>query len=236
MLAELYEHIEMYHPSEEIIMYITKHPPLFVAGPTGAGKDTLSSYLAKTSMYAAVVSDTTRAPRPHLDGLEVNGLHYWFLTEEQMLEKIKRGAYVEVKAVHKERVYGTSFNAYKTVVESGRTPILEIDVQGVEDIISYFSDLHAVLLLPPNFEVWQDRLDRRGDMALDEKLRRLETALDEINKPIENIRFLPVVNTEVVTTAQVIISGEYKNETYRQKALAVARQLLHDTQQYIGTH
>lgn len=218
--------IEAYQPFPETIKYVSKHPALCIAGPTGAGKGTLATYLTQSDDYAPVVSDTTRQPRKHNDGYEVNGVNYWFLDEAEALKKVQNGEYIEVKAVHETTMYGTSTEAYKKVVENDKTPILEIDVQGIEDLMARFPELDAVLLLPPSFDIWQHRLDNRGDMSIEEKIRRFKTALKEIVKPIENPRFFPVINTEVVYTAQVITHEEYRQPAYREKAMKVVHELL----------
>jgi guanylate kinase len=221
--------IDAYEPFPDTVEYVSRHPALCIAGPTGAGKGTLATYLTQSGDYAPVVSDTTRQPRKHNDGYEVNGVNYWFIDEDKALAKVQGGDYIEVKAVHETTMYGTSTEAYKKVVESDRTPILEIDVQGIEDLMARFAELDAILLLPPNFDVWQQRLDGRGDMGVDEKVRRFRTALKEIIKPIENPRFFPVINTEVIDTAQVIASQEYRQPEYRERALKVAHELLERT-------
>lgn len=236
MNEQLLEAIATYQPPASTVEYVSEHPSLNIAGPTGAGKGTLATYLTQSGEYAPVVSDTTRKPRPHNDGLEVNGVHYWFLDDDEALQKVTSGAYVEVKTVHQERMYGTSTEAYKKVVESEQTPILEIDVQGIEDLMAHFPELDAILLLPPDFDTWQHRLDGRGDMDLSEKIRRFKTALTEIAKPIEDERFHPVINTEVVDTAATIISDEYKQPEYRERALQVAYELLERTAQFLQEH
>lgn len=236
MDPQLVNEINNYKPSEATVTYISEHPSLNIAGPTGAGKDTLATYLTQSGDYALVVSDTTRSPRPHNDGQEVNGVHYWFIDEAKALEKVKNKAYVEVKQVHERGMYGTSVEAYKKVITSGQKPILVIDIQGIEDLMGQFPQLDAILLLPPNFEVWQQRLDGRGDMSLEEKIRRLKTALKEIAKPIENPRFHPVINTEVIDTAEIIESGEYKEAAYRENALKVAHELLENIETFLTQH
>ncbi len=229
MNEHLLSAIESYEPFPETIDYVSQYPALCIAGPTGAGKGTLATYLTQSGDYAPVVSDTTRQPRKHNDGYEVNGVNYWFIDEDKALAKVQGGDYIEVKAVHETTMYGTSTEAYKKVIESEKTPILEIDVQGIEDLMARFPDLHAILLLPPSFDVWQRRLDNRGDMSVEEKVRRFKTALKEIVKPIENPRFYPVINTEVVYTAQAITSSEYRQPEYRERALKVAHELLERT-------
>ena len=178
---------------------------------------------------------TTRAPRPFRKGSEVNGVHYWFLTEEQALEKLSQGGYIESKVVHGDTLYGTSITAYKQIVDSGRIPILDIDVQGMEEFMRVDPDFEAIVLLPPSFEVWNERIDARGDMTSENKLRRFKTAVIEYNKPFENRQFYPVVNTEVVEAARIIESGEYRTPEYRTYALGVAAELRDATQQYLAT-
>jgi guanylate kinase len=226
MKESLLQAIEAYQPPQQALALVEESPSLNIAGPTGAGKGTLAVYLAQSGNYAPVVSDTTRLPRPHNNGLEVNGVDYWFVSEDEAEAKIKDGAYLEVKAVHQKTMYGTSLDSYRRVADSGKVPLLEIDVQGMEDLMSRYPHFEAVLLLPPDFDTWQQRLNGRGDMDMDEKIRRLSSALAEIKKPIENNRFHPVINTEVVDTAEVIEQGLYKSAEYRAEALIVAEGLL----------
>jgi len=236
MDTKLLEAIKNYEAPEAAHKEVSNHPPLALAGPTGAGKGTLATYLTQSGDFAPVVSDTTRPPRPHNDGMEVHGVGYWFLTEQEALQKIANGSYIEVKEVHRRTMYGTSREAYRKVVSSGRTPILEIDVQGIEELMQHFPELEAVFLLPPSFDVWQSRLDGRGSMDFDEKVNRLETAYSEIQRPLTNPRFHPVVNHEVIDTAELITSGKYKNPEYREGALKVARELLARTVSFLESH
>lgn len=229
-LAEL---INTYQAPESAHSLIASQPSLNIAGPTGAGKGTLVTYLTQTGDYAPVVSDTTRLPRPHNDGYEVNGVNYWFLTENEAVEKVKTAAYIEVKAVHEKTMYGTSIEAYQKVVRAGRTPVLEIDVQGIEELMGHFPEFEALFLLPPDFDTWQQRLDGRGRMDTSEKIQRFRSALTEIEVLERNPRFHPVINTEVIDTAHAIITGEYKQARYRERALATAHELRDRTAQYL---
>lgn len=219
---------------EEARELLLNHPSLNIAGPTGAGKGTMAQHLTQTGQYIPVVSDTTRRPRPAGNGYEVNGVHYWFIDEETALKKLKEGAFIEAKLVHGDTLYGTSIASYERVVESGRTPILEIDIQGMEDLMVAAPGFEAILLLPPSFEIWEQRIDGRGDMDPEQKVRRFKTALLEYKKPLENSHFYPVVNTEVIETAEVIASGAYKEDTYRQNALNLARELYNETQNFLN--
>lgn len=228
--------IESYEMPDEAKILILEQPSLNIAGPTGAGKGTMAQYLTQTGKYTPVVSDTTRAPRPTGNGLEVNGVHYWFIDQETALEKLANGAFVEAKLVHGDTLYGTTIASYQRVVDGGRVPILEIDINGMEELMKEAPGFEAVLLLPPSFDIWVQRLDGRGDMDLAQKLRRFETALVEYTRPIENENFWPVINTEVVDTAELIISGDYKDPAYREHALALAVELRDHTQAFLNSH
>jgi len=228
--------INDYQMPEAARNLLHEHPSLNIAGPTGAGKGTMAQHLTQTGNYVPVVSDTTRAKRATGNGFEVNGVHYWFIDDETGLKKLSDGEYIEAKLVHGDTLYGTTITSYKRVVDSGRTPILEIDIQGMEDLMAAAPDFEAILLLPPSFEIWEQRIDGRGDMDLEQKVRRFKTALVEYQKPIENKNFFPVINTEVLDTAEIIISGEYREEAYRQKALALAVELHDATEAFLNNH
>ena len=232
----LQEAVNAYQIPEEARQLIHAHQPLGLAGPTGAGKSTLAHYLTLRGDYAPVVSDTTRSPRPIGNDDEVNGVHYWFITSQTALEKLSLNQYVEAKLVHGDTLYGTSLDAYRAVIESGRTPILDIDIQGMEEFMAVDPDFEAILLLPPSFAVWNERIDGRGDMTPENKIRRFQSALNEYSAVFRNARFYPVINTEVVETAEVIKSKSYKEADYKQNALTVAQALINETQAFLDTH
>ena len=235
-MTDLSQLVENYQAPKSARELVASNPPLGIAGPTGSGKGTIGHYLTQSENYSPTVSDTTRNPRPHNDGFEVNGVHYWFIDEATAAKKLAEGAYIEAKWVHGTTLYGTSVEAYQRVVNAGRVPLLEIDVQGMEDLMEDFPTFEPILLLPPSFSVWQERLDGRGDMDLEQKIRRFGTALIEFTKPFENPRFHPVVNHEVIDTAEIIKSGEYKTEAYRAEALKVATELRDATQAFLDSH
>jgi len=228
--------VNTYKMPEVARRLLLEHPSLNITGPTGAGKGTMAQHLTQSGNYVPVVSDTTRKPRVFGNGYEVSGVHYWFIDDETALLKLDQAMYMEAKLVHGDTLYGTSIASYERVVKSGRTPILEIDVQGMEAFMEEAPGFECVLLLPPSFEIWEQRIDGRGDMDLEQKVRRFKTALVEYQKPIENKNFFPVINTEVLDTAEVIISGEYKDAAYREKALALAVELHAATQNFLNSH
>ncbi len=232
----LSERVDAYRTPDIAKELVLAHKPLILCGPTASGKDTIARYLMQQGGYAAVVSDTTRPPRPHGASHEVNGVDYWFIDQATAAKNLEMQAYIEAKLVHGDTLYGTSIAAYQRVVASGRVPVLEIDVQGVGEFMSIIPGVEALFLLPPDFETWQLRLDGRGAMEAEQKTRRLVTALQEFQVPMTDHRFFPVVNTEVVQTAELIESGEYRTPAYRDRALELTAALLEATQRYLSTH
>lgn len=236
MNEDLFVAINNYQAPQRTEALLAANPSLNLAGPTGAGKGTLVTYLTQSGKYSPVVSDTTRAPRPHNHGFEVNGVNYWFIDEQAALQKVNAGAYIEVKAVHQKTMYGTSIASYEQVAESGRMPILEIDVQGIEDLMGRFADFEAIFLLPPDFQTWQARLDGRGRMPIEEKIERFKSALFEIQRLLNNNRFYALINTEVVEMAELIESQSYKNDEYQREAKHTANELVEKIETFIALY
>ena len=100
-------------------------PRLFiVSGPSGSGKGTLLSDLLKRHpdvFYS--ISATTRAPR---EGLEQDGVHYYFLTHEKFEQMIADDAFIEYKR-YCGNIYGTPRKPVEDALKSGRSVILEIE-------------------------------------------------------------------------------------------------------------
>ncbi len=182
---------------------LNKHRPFLIAGTTGAGKDEIIRSIQENDLGAKVVTHTTRHPR---EG-EHNGKDYWFVSEARMLELIEEESFIEVKAIHNQQISGSSLAAYQTVVDEGLRPLLIIDVQGIEEIMKRVFNLKPVFILPPNFETWMERLEGRGDMSHVEKLRRLESARNELQRALDDPHFTLVVNHDIHEAAQEVING-----------------------------
>lgn len=152
-------------------------PKLFViSGPSGAGKGTLVARVREQyPNLGLTVSATTRAPR---DG-EVEGVNYYFLSDEEFSQRVDAGEFIEWAQVHDHR-YGTLASEVDRNLATGRSLILEIDVQGALAVKRRFP--HAVLIFiePPSLEILRERLVGRGSETEESLSLRLADAEHEM--------------------------------------------------------
>lgn len=158
---------------------MTRPPfPLVLSAPSGAGKSTLARRLMeRRADLAFSVSATTRAPRPG----EVDGVHYHFVDRPAFERMIEEGALIEWAAVH-GNLYGTPVSEVERARGAGRHLLLDIDVQGAEQVRARVPDAVLVFVLPPSGEVLAERLAGRGTDAADVRRRRLAAALGEVRR------------------------------------------------------
>ncbi len=153
-------------------------PRLFIiSGPSGSGKGTLLSNLRERHpdvFYS--ISATTRAPR---EGLEQDGVHYYFLTHDKFEEMISQNAFIEYKR-YCGNIYGTPRKPVEDALSSGRSVILEIETQGMRDAYAQYPDAVTVFIAPPSLELLGQRLRGRKSEAEEVVLRRLKQAEEEL--------------------------------------------------------
>lgn len=148
-----------------------------VSGPSGAGKGTLVA-LARGRMpqLGLTVSATTRSPRPG----EVDGVDYHFLSPDEFQRRVDVGEFVEWAHVH-GNCYGTLVSEVEDRLSSGKSVILEIDVQGALQVKDRFPDAVLIFIKPPSLEVLRDRLVGRGTETSDSVELRLANARHELD-------------------------------------------------------
>merc|ERR1711934_30736 len=154
-----------------------KTRPLVVTGPSGVGKGTLIGLLLKEypDQIGFSVSHTTRKPRPG----EIDGVHYHFVTKDDMKEMIAKDMFVEHAHVH-SNIYGTSKRAVEDVKSKGKMCILDIDVQGAESVKAAKFDARFLFIAPPSIEELEARLRGRGTETEEKIQIRLGNARREL--------------------------------------------------------
>ena len=163
-----------------------KDPKLFlVSAPSGAGKSSLIDAVLASANQSDLplelsISYTTRSPRKG----ESNGNQYFFISEEDFLDKKNSNFFLEYAEVH-GNWYGTSLDFVQSKLSSGINLILEIDVQGFRQINDLSLNYDSIFILPPSIHSLEERIKSRGDEDLESINLRLKNAKDELAYAIE---------------------------------------------------
>jgi len=171
-----------------------------LAGPTAVGKGTVSTYIRENYPNVLLsVSATTRKPRPG----EVDGVHYYFVSDEEFDRMIAENEMLEWAIVHNSYRYGTPRGPIDAALAEGKRVLLEIDLQGARSVRAVMPEALLVFLLPPTWAELVRRLTGRGTEDAAEQQRRLETARVELAAQDEFDA--KVVNTEVSEAAREVV-------------------------------
>lgn len=129
-----------------------------VSAPSGSGKTTLCSMMMnKYPELKYSISYTTRNPRNN----EENGKDYFFISEEEFIDMINKGEFLEWAEVH-GNYYGTSLKLINDMLSKGIDIILDIDPQGAMQLKEKLSNAIYIFITAPSFEELEIRLKKRG--------------------------------------------------------------------------
>jgi guanylate kinase len=160
-------------------------PLIIVSGPSGSGKSTVIGRVLRESGLPLhkSVSATTREPRVRVrDGAEFReqtGVEYHFWDRERFLREVQAGAFLEWAEVH-GRLYGTLRAEVDPYRARGVGVLLDIDVQGADQIRRQYPDCVTVFLRTSRFEDYEQRLRARGTEGEAAIQTRLATARREL--------------------------------------------------------
>lgn len=96
-LPEFAETLSRYRVSEPVIEVLHSFRLVLLSGPSASGRNTIINELLKSGQYVYIVSDTTRRPRVNNGVKETNGVEYWFRSEEQLLDELRHGDFLEAE-------------------------------------------------------------------------------------------------------------------------------------------
>ena len=192
---------------------ITPGNVFIISAASGTGKTTLVSRLIQNHDDIRVsISHTTRAPR---NG-EIHGQHYYFVETGKFEQLIGEGAFLEHARVF-DNYYGTSVEGVNLLREQGYDVILEIDIQGAEQVRRSLPDAYGIFILPPSFQTLSQRLNNRATDTPEVIAKRLDKARHEIEQAF--LFDYVIVNDDLVEAERDLlhIIKAYRLKLYKQQ-------------------
>ena len=150
-----------------------------LTAPSGEGKTTIKTALLRDmpELLSFSISDTTREIRGH----EKEGTDYFYLSEEEFKKKIEDNSFTEWEMVYPGLYYGTSIREIERIWNEGKTPLLDIDIQGAVNVKKKYADNVLVIFIePPSIEILHDRLKKRSTESAENINIRVTKALGEM--------------------------------------------------------
>ena len=158
-----------------------------LSAPSGGGKTTIAKAVREQhpDRFGFSVSATTRKPRSG----ENDGVDYYFWKPAQFLKGVNHGEFLE-HAQYGGELYGTLKSDVRRILDSGRHVLLDIEVQGAEQVRSIDPEAITIFILPSDPRVLIQRLVKRGSETAEEIQQRLERATYEIGQATEFHRWI----------------------------------------------
>ena len=149
-----------------------------ISAASGTGKSSLINAVldnlnSRNFNVELSISHTTRKKRGGSQD------YYIFTSEDDFKNKVSNDFFLEYALVH-GNLYGTSKDFVETKIAEGINIILEIDVQGVQQIKSTNFPHESIFLLPPSIDSLTERLNERGTNSKESIELRLSNAMKEI--------------------------------------------------------
>lgn len=174
---------------------------IVLSGPSGVGKGTVRKALFNMPNHnlSYSVSMTTRKKRPG----EVDGVDYYFVSKEEFEQRIKDGKFLEY-AEFVGNYYGTPLDKVNESLDRGNEVVLEIEVEGAQQVKQKVPNCVMIFLVPPGKEALYDRLRSRGT----ESEEIIEERVQKANREFKKAKLYDyiVVNDEVNNAADRIMA------------------------------
>ena len=148
---------------------------IVISGPSGVGKDTICEQLISRKNGVYSVSMTTREKRKG----EINGTDYFFVSKEEFEEKIRNNYFLEY-AIYNDNYYGTPTEFIVSNTNNGINVFSILEVNGFINVKRLFPTAITIFIMPPSFDVLEDRLRKRGTDSESSIEKRINIAKEEI--------------------------------------------------------
>lgn len=172
---------------------------IVLSGPSGVGKGTIRKLFQDNPdlNLAFSTSMTTRKPRPN----EVDGIDYFFKTEEEFNQAVDNGELLE-HAIFVGNQYGTPIAEVERLRNEGKNVLLEIEVEGAKQVTDKCPEAITIFVTPPSLEELENRIRYRSTEPEEIIQQRLTKAENEM-KLISNYKYV-VCNEDSKLAAKII--------------------------------
>ena len=151
-------------------------PVFVITGQSGAGKGTLiQRLLADFPQLRLAVSATTRPRRPG----EVDGVHYYFLSEEEFERRLEAGEFLEHHDFPWGQRSGTLSSEIQRIVDEGRACVLELETDGALNVAERIANAVTIFITAP-IEELERRLRERATESAGEIHERIAVARQQL--------------------------------------------------------
>lgn len=148
-----------------------------ISSPSGGGKTSVIKRILKD--FPEIVFSISATTRPKRSN-EVNGADYYFITEKEFEERIKKNEFIEWERFY-DYYYGTLKSFVVNNINSGKSVLFEVDVKGALSLKKIYSDSCLIFIDPPSFEELFKRLKRRRTESEEDLQKRIDRAKMELS-------------------------------------------------------
>ena len=209
---------------------VRKGAMFIIEAPSGTGKGTVAKELLKRDPNIKFsVSVTTRDPRPG----EVEGVDYYFVTNEQYDEFLAKDAFYEYVDSQYGSRYGTLRSEVDSFINVGQDVLFDMDWAGARQMRKKApDDVVTIYLLPPSIKELRSRLENRGTDSKEVIEKRMGIILDKMIHWDEFDYVIVNVNLEeTVLKIQKIISGERMKRVRQVGLKGFVKELIKEVEQ-----
>ncbi len=233
-MQAFHDALSNYEPSAHAKEILARTKFVAVAGLAGGGRNTIINELIKTGVYTFSVSDTTRPPKLRDGNMEINGVNYFFRSEDEVLRDIENGAYLEAEIIHDQQVSGTSIREIERIKQLGTIGISDFEYGGIESVHNAKPDAIIIGLLAPNYDEWLRRFANRETITLQEFTNRLVTAKAVLERFISQPYIKIIVNDSIqqcIHDVRNLVEHNVYSDEMKQQNRQVAQSILDQVNQ-----
>lgn len=170
---------------------------IIVAAPSGSGKTTIVKHLLKRiPQLKFSISATSRSKRAR----ETDKKDYYFLTKDEMTERVRNGDFVEWEEVYSGSLYGTLKSEVERIWSDGDTIIFDVDVKGAINLKEYFRNQGlSIFISVKDIDDLEKRLRKRGTEDNESLKKRIEKVESEM---VYQSKFDVVVTNDILEIAK----------------------------------